>query len=165
MFRKSLFLGLTIMLAAALAYLVIQGRRQQKVRQTTPHPMEIVRESTPSLTRVLAPDDLEVLEAKMELAPSDSSPDQSRRTDLTARHQLVIRNSGRTAYHDFGLKLSYFGKGNKLLETRLVPANEIVRPGQARSIGEVKVENLPAQTLKCEAKIAYADLEPAPRQP
>jgi hypothetical protein len=165
MFRKSLFLGLTMLLAAVLVYLVIQGRRHEKTRQTTPHPVEFVRESTPSFTRVISPDDLIVTESKMDLAPSEVRPEDHGQRRLTARHRVILRNSSRTPYHGFGLKFSYYGKGNRLLESRLVSSNEVMQAGQARSIGEVKMENLPVQTLKCEAKIAYADLEPASQKP
>ncbi len=165
MFRRSLFLGLTAMLASVLVYLVIQGRRQDKLQRTIPRPVEIVRESTPSLTRVLSPEDLDIVESKMELAAASPQADPAKRAGVTATHQFVLRNNGRAAYHSVGLKLSYLGRGNKVLETRMVPAAELLQPAQARLISELKVEHVPSGTVRCEAKIAYADLEPAPTRP
>jgi len=165
MFRKSLFVGLTLMLAAVLVYLVIQGRRQEKQQQATLRPVEIVQESTPSLTRVIGPDDLEIVDLKTEFGPSGEQADPSSTTTLSAVHRLTIRSNSKIAYHSLGLKLSYFGRGDKLLETRTVPAAEIVQPGQARALGEIREDKIPAGTLKCRAAIAYADLEPLPKRP
>ncbi len=165
MFRRSLFLGLTLMLAAVLVFLVIQGRRQEKLRQSTPRTVEVLRQSTPSLTRVIAPDDLDIVESKMELGASGTAKNQTQSGGVTAIHRVVIRNNGRTAYHSLALQISYLGRGNKMIESRTVPAAELLQPGQARSIVDLKVENVPAGTLKCEVKIAYAELEPIARQP
>jgi hypothetical protein len=162
MFRKSLFLGLTMMLAAVLVYLVIQGRRQEKQQRTTSRPIEIVRESPPSLTRVIAPDDIGIIESKMELGSPGA---QAGLAGVTATHHFVVGNNGRTAYHSFVLKLFYIGHGEKVLETRMVPVAEMLQPGQAHSIAEIKVENVPAGATRCMAKIASADLEPASAKP
>ncbi len=161
MFRKPIFLGLTIMLAGALAYLVIQGRRQEKLQRTASRPVEVIRNSPASLTRVLAPDDLDIAESKVEFGPPASKPGQEA-TGETATHSLVIRNSGLAAYHSLGLRVSYLGRGNKVLGTQTVPVADLIQPGQARSIPELKVDNVPAGTLKCEVKILYGDLEPNP---
>jgi hypothetical protein len=165
MFRKSLFLGLTMMLAAALVYLVIQGRRQEKRRRTTSRPVEIVRESPPSLTRVIAPDDIGIIESKMELGAPGAWAGQVAPAGVTATHHFVVGNNGRTAYHSFMLKLSYIGHQEKVLETRMLPVAEMLQPGQVRSIGEIKVDNVPAGAVKCIAKIASADLEPTAAKP
>ncbi len=164
MFRKSLFVGLTFMLAVVLVYLVIQGRRQEK-HQATAQPVEVIRNSPPSLTRVLMPGDLDIIESKMELQPSVSQTGQQATPGPTATHRIVIRDNGPAAYHRFGLRISYLGRSNKVLETRTVAVAELLQPGQARSVSEIKVENIPAGTLKCEVKIAYADLEPGPTKP
>ena len=165
MFRKSLFLGLTMMLAAVLAYLVIQGRRQEKQQQTTSRPVEIVRESPPSLTRVIAPADIGIIESKMELGAPGARARQLAPAGVTATHHFVVGNNGRSAYHSFVLKLFYIGHQEEVLETRMVPVAEVLQPGQARSIAEIKVENVPAGATKCTAKIASADLEPARAKP
>ena len=165
MFRKSLFLGLTMMLAAVLVYLVIQGRRQEKQEQTTSRPVEIVRESPPSLTRVIAPDDIGIIESKMELGSPGAKAVPAVSVGVTATHQFVVRNNGRTAYHSFVLKLSYVGQREKVLQTRMVPVAEGLKPGQERSITDIKVENVPAGASRCMAHIASADLEPASKQP
>ena len=166
MFRKSLFLGLTVMLAVVLVFLVIKGRRQERLQQSAARPVEVVRESPPSLTRVIDPGDLEIVEARMELGtapPAQQDPETPGGT--TATHYIVIRDDGSAAYHDFGLRISYLGKANKVLETRTVKVAELLQPGQARTISDVKVDNVPPKTLKSEVKVAYADLEPLPAKP
>ncbi len=162
MFRKSLFFGLTLMLAAVLVYLVIQGRHRERLRQTNAQPVEVIRNSPPSLTRVIAPSDLEIVESKMELGTVASKQGQGAQPRPTASHRIVIRDDGSAAYHSFALKITYFGRSNKVLESRTVPVAEVLQPGQARSVSEVKVEDVPADTVRCEVTVAYADLEPAP---
>jgi len=168
MFRKSLFLGLTMMLAAVLVYLVIEGRRREK-QQSTVRPVEVVRESTPSRTRVIGPGDLEIVESKTELATSGAQIGQpvskSSPAAITATHRITIRSNARIAYRNLALKFSYLGRGEKVLETRTVPVAEFIQPGQARALAEIKEESLPAGTLKCLATIAYADIESLPKQP
>ena len=162
MFRKSLFWGLTLMLAAVLLVLVVKGRKAEKLQQAASRPVEVVRTSPPSLTRVIAPDDVEIVESKMDLETPELQPGQEAASGRTARHHLVIRDVGSIAYHNFGLKVVYVGRENRVLETKTVPVAELLQPGQARSISEVKVENVPSGTLKCDVKIAYADIEPSP---
>ena len=165
MFRKSLFLGLTMMLVAVLVYLVIQGRRQEKRQEKTVRPVEIVQESAPSLTRVIGPDDLEILESKTEIGASGAEAGQPPSVTVSATHRFTIRNNAHVAYHGLGLRLSYLGRGEKTLETRTVPVSDLLQPGQARVLDEIKEADLPAGTLKCRATIAYADLEPSAKQP
>ncbi len=160
MFRRSLFIGLTIMLAGVLIYLVIQGRRQERRPEATARPVEVVRSSPPSLTRVIQPADLSVVESRMNLV-SSPPPRGEPAKGVTAVHHIVIRNSGSVAYHDFALRVDYFGKDRRAVETKTVSVSELLQPGQARSIPEFKVENVPAGTLRCEVRIRYADLEPA----
>ena len=162
MFRRSLFLGLTLMLAAVLVYLVVQGRRREKLQQTIPRVVEVVRESTPSLTRVIAPDDIDIVESGMELETGAAKANPRGLSEVTATHTIVIRDTGRAAYHSLGLQISYIGRANKVLSTRIVPAAELLEPGQARSIEGLKVEHVPAETIKCKVRIAFAELEPAP---
>lgn len=164
MFRKSLFFGLTLMLAAVLVYLVIQGRRREKLQQSTPRPVEVIRSSPPSLTRVIAPDDLHIVESKMELETPSSQPGQESPQVHSARHHIVIRNDGSVAYHSIALRITYVGRANRILDTKTVPVADLLQPGQARSLADVEVENVPAGALKCEVAIAYADLEPTPEK-
>jgi len=156
MIRKSLFLGLTGTLVAVLAYLVVHARRQEKHEQQSPRPVEIVKDSTPSLTRILAPQDLEVVEVKTDFAGD---------TTRTATHHLVIRNKGTSAYTAVLIKLSYFGNGERSLETRTRQVNELLQPGQAHALGEIVISDLPAGVLKARAGVLAADLESGPPLP
>lgn len=162
MFRKSLFLGLTLMLAAVLAYLVIEGRRQEKRRQEVPKTVEIVRDSPPSLTRVIAPDDLEIVESRMEISEAAEGKGSAPAGSLTAIHTFSIRHKGSTRYHSLALKIAYLNSDGSQIITRVVPVSEAPAPGETRSIAGVKSEGIPVGAVKCEARIAYADLESAP---
>jgi hypothetical protein len=153
MVRKSLFLGLTGTLVVVLAYLVFQGRRQEKREQRIRRPVEIVKDSKPTLTRILAPQDLEITEAKTELADGATK---------TARHHLVIRNNGVSTYHSVLIRFSYLGAGDRTLESKTWEATQLLQPGQARSMDEIVVPDLPAATLKTKIGILAADLEPPP---
>jgi hypothetical protein len=157
MFRRSLFIGLTLMLAVVLVYLVVMGRRQEK-RQTL-RPIEIIRESKPTLTRLLAPEDLEIVESRMEWVGAGIGAPPGGPSPITARHIIVIRNHGRLAYRNILVKLSYFGRREKLLETRAKLLEEPLQPGKSR-ISEITMDNLPTGIVSCPAKIQYADLEP-----
>ncbi len=166
MFRKSLFWGLTLMLAAVLVVLVVKGRKAERMQQAASRPVEVVRTSPPSLTRVISPNDLQIVESKMDLEAPEAQPGQDAPSPgRTARHHLVIRDDGAISYRSFGLKVAYIGRENKVIETRTVPVPELLQPGQARSISEVKVENVPSGTVKCEVKVAYADIEPTTEKP
>jgi len=150
MMRKSLFMGLTGALVVVLVYLVFRGRHQERQEQQIHRPIEIVRDSKPSPTRILAPQDLEIVEIKTALAGDAAK---------TARHNLVIRNNGVTTYHSALVRLSYLGPGNRTLETKIWEAKEILQPGQARSFGEIVMAELPAETLRAKAGIIAADVE------
>ncbi len=153
MVRKSLFIALTGMLVIVLVYLVLQGRRQEKREQQVPRPVEVVKDSKPTMTRILAPHDLELVEAKTEFSGEGNR---------TARHHLVIRNTGANAYHSVLIKFSYLGAGDRILETKTQASTESLKPGQVRALDEIVVENLPSGALKATAKIIAADLEPEP---
>lgn len=156
MVRRSLFLGLTGMLVVVLVYLVVQGRKEDRRQQQNPHPTEVIRESRPSLTRVIAPQELQIADSRMELSPAGSaSPGAS---GLIDRHVIVIRNEGQTPFRGFRIRVTYLGRGEKILGTHTQEIREAIQPGETYS-GNMVIEDIPAGTAKSEVKILSADME------
>jgi len=158
MFRKSVFLGMMVLLGAVLVSLVISGRKEEQRKATVP--TEIVKTAKATATRSMAPEDLDVGESKVQLTAA--SRNQSGAAEPRALCQLVIRNRGRIAYHDLALKLQCLGSSGKQLGqlTQLVP--ETVQPGQVLTISDVMIDKLPAGTARCTLSVLYANLGPAP---
>ena len=152
MMRKWLFIGLTVVLAAALVALVVQGRRLEKKAAQSPRSVEQVRESAPSATRVLAPSDLEIVESGFTLRPGAGGKE--------CVHRLVVRNRGNVGYASIMARFTYLAPGGKALGRRTARVNQPVPPGQATSLGEIVLEGIPDRAVACRAEIASADLEP-----
>lgn len=157
MYRKSLFLGLTAMLIAALAWLIVQSRKKEA--QHTSRPIAIVKESKPTLTRVLRPTDLEILESKLLLSRSDNSSRKGAKPAVSASHSFVIRNNGRVTYRNVMVEFYYQGRSGKTLETRTWLITEPILPGKTLSIEKLLMEAAPSEATTCTVKIFYSDLE------
>jgi hypothetical protein len=104
MLRRSLFWGLTVVLIAALAGLILRGRRLEKTQAQ--QPTAVVHNYKASATRVLAPAELEILSASMKVAGS------------TAHNQIDIRNNGKLPYREIQLKIFYLDDSGKMLAVR-----------------------------------------------
>jgi hypothetical protein len=157
MFRKTLFWGLTLMLVAVIVSLVIRSRRAEKKHAQAV--MEVVQQSKPSATRVLSPQDLVIVEAKMDLAGGDGKPLAKDRNLATAHHQVVVRNNGPVAYSNVQLKFMYLGRGDKVLESKTFIVAKPIPPGQTVSLGDISIESVPAAATHCTTRILYADLK------
>ena len=160
MVRRSLFLGLTGMLVVVLVYLVVQGRKQEKQQKKNPRPVELVQESKPTPIRVMAPPDLQIMEAKVELSGTDAG--LSNESGVSAKHQIVVRNNGQSVYQNIRFRLTYLSRGDKVLGSQIREAGETLQAGQSRSMGDILVENIPSGTAKSVVTILSADLESPP---
>jgi len=152
MIRKSLFWGLTLVLLAALVNLIIRGRRLEK--HEAAQLVEVVQQSTPSPTRVLAPQDLEILRSEMRLETQSGEEAQSR----TDHHGFEIRNNGKVAYRGMRLSLEYLDSGGKVLVTRAQTLAQPLVPGATLKLDDIRVEGLPVSTASCRAAVSYADI-------
>ncbi len=155
MLRKSLFWGLTLMLVAVLAWLVIRSRREEKLQAAKM--VEIVKESKPSTTRVLSPQDLAVVEAGMTLASPEGGAEA--KTKATAHHQVAIRNTGSTEYVSVTLRFNYLGRGDRLLGSKTCIVDKPLPAGQTVSLGDISVEEAPAAAVDCKIQIIAADFK------
>ena len=158
MFRKSLFLGMMVLLGAVLVSLVLSGRKQEL--QQAAAPAEIVKTAKATPTRSMAPEDLDAGESKVELTVA--ARNRKNAAGPGARCRLVIRNRGRIAYHDLMLKLQCLGSGGKHVGELTQPVPETIQPGQVLTIPEVIIDTLPAGTARCAVSVSYAHLGPAP---
>lgn len=171
MFRKNLFLGLTIMLGVVLIYLILQAREEEKEIQARRN--EIVRSSKPSRTRVIYPRDLEIIDSSMELtgelsgelseelSESADSTSEEARSGLVANHRIRIRNRGSVQYQDPLLQIAYLDRREKTLESRTHAATMALSPGATLILDEIALYDIPAETRSCKVRILYSDIAPA----
>jgi len=159
MFRKNLFLGLTVMLGAVLVYLVLQSRQEEK--EIRERPTEIIKSSKLSRTRVISPADLKITDSSMELAEPEAGAATGGNPGLTARHRLMIRNGGSVRYHNPLLKISYLDGSEKILETRTHTAAGDISPGTTHSFTQFVLDDIPPNTARCKLRILYSDITTA----
>ena len=137
MFRKSIFLGLMVLLGAALISLVVQGRRQEQ-KQAATRVFEVIKRFKPTPTRVIAPQDLEIV-----------------RSDSAAR--FAIRNHGTTTYSNPEVEFVYLGKDGRVLQNQTVKIDKVIPPGQEVSLENAGSGNVPEGTMRTLLKIRSAD--------
>ena len=158
MFRKSIFLGMMVLLGAVLVSLVLSGRKEEM--RLAKAPSEIVKIAKATPTRSLAPADLDVADSKVELAAPDRK--QKNAAGQVARCQIVIRNHGQIAYHDAMLKLRCLGSNGKDIDSRTQFVPETIQPGQTLTIRDVTIEKIPPRTARCTLSVLYASIGAAP---
>jgi hypothetical protein len=135
MFRRSLFIGLTVMLAAVLVSLVIKGRQQEKRAAATAaasRVTEVVKQYKPTPTRVIAP---------QELVVETSSPP-------------VVRNTGKIPYTNPELEIT-FSRGNTEVSTERRKIEKTIQPGEAIPID---MPNLPGGTKASRIRVRSAEV-------
>jgi hypothetical protein len=155
MIRKSLFWGLTVVLIVALVNLIIRGRRLEK--QQARQLVEVVQESRPTSTRVLAPRDLEIVQSKMRLEEADGKT----RSQI-ARHEIEIRNNGKIPYSGIQLGFDYLDRSGKLLSTKTQSLARSIEPGGDLKLVEIVVSGLPLPTISFRVVVVSADIGLAP---
>jgi len=151
MIRKSLFWGLTLVLVVALVSLIYKGRQLEK--QEAGKPVEIVQQSRPSLTRVLNPQDLVIVNSTMQ-----------RESPGVVSHSVEIRNNGNVGYGRIQLRFNYQSRGGKILASR---TQSILKPVAARSsvrVSDLTIEGVPASAVKSGVTILFAEIGVAPTE-
>jgi hypothetical protein len=156
MIRKSVFWGLTLLLVVVLIGLVLRGGRLEK--QQAVKPTEVIQESVSTPTRVLKPKDLEVVRPKMRFEKKVDGETQS----LCAWHEMEIRNTKEeTSYGKIQLSIDYMDRRGKVLATKPYSAVKTIMPGDILRLADIKIEDLPVQTVNCRIAIVYAEIESA----
>jgi hypothetical protein len=157
MILKSVFWGLALALVIALIGLVLRGRRLEK--QQAGKPVEVIKESTATPTRVLLPKDLEVVHSKMRLEKASDGNTQS----LCAWHEVEIRNKEKTSYETIQLSIDYMDRKGKVLTTKSYSVAKSIMPEETLNLVDIKIEGLPVQITNCRVAIIYAEMESAPQ--
>ena len=156
MIRKSLFWGLTLVLLVALVSLIIRGRRMEKGQAG--RLVEVTQESPPSATRVLAPQDLQIVQSTTQLQEEPSG----KRKSQTARHEIEIRNNGNVPYGRIQFRFDYLDRSRKTVATRNYSIVKTIMPGAALKLADIKADGIPALTASCTASVVYADIGHTP---
>lgn len=154
MFRRSIFLGLMVLLGSVLVYMVLSARKAEK-RAVSP-PAEIVRQSKPSATRVLAPADLRVVDSSMEILPPSSGSGAV--PEIAVRQYVTVRNEGKSHYSGFMLQFDYSTASGRPAETRTHRVSQDLPPGEAATLRDLLMEGLPGRVKHCSISVAWADL-------
>jgi hypothetical protein len=153
MIRRSLFFGLTLILFGTVVYLGFKSRREAAEPQL-PQFTEVTQEAKPSLTRVLDPSDLKMIDSGQPEAGGIHEPKGA----ILPGCAVSFRNEGSVSFCSLQLKLTYWGQNEKSLETRNITVKGVIRPGGMLDSGGIFAENVPAGTARCEVAVLSADI-------
>jgi len=151
MIRKSLLWGLTLVLVAAIISLVIQGRRMEK--QADARTVEVDRQSESMPTRVLVPQDLEIVNSTMQLDSRSA-----------AARGVEIRNNGSVPYSRMQLLFAFLDRNGKVLATKTHLIARSVMPGNSIRVADITMDEIPTSAVTSKVSILYADIGPVPAQ-
>ena len=152
--RKYLFYGLTIILVSAFIFLAVQSRRMEKEQKE--QGSEIVKNYTPTPTRVLAPHDLEILSSDM-ILPRDNDKNGKQEA---VRHRIEILNSGNVSYCEIQLRLTYLDANGKVILAVPHDIKVRIRPDETLLLPDFVVNDIPVEATDCRPGILYADIDP-----
>jgi hypothetical protein len=145
MIRKSLFWGLTLVLIVALVTLIVRGRKLEKHQAA--RDVTITQESKPTPTKVLSPQDLEIVNSTMQA----NSP-------KTAVPAFGIRNNGTVPYNRIQLEFVYLDRGGKVAAKRTRLIERTVMPGTNIKISDMANEGIPDSAIECRILILNANI-------
>jgi hypothetical protein len=153
MIRRSLFLGLTLILFGAVAYLAFKSQREAAGPQL-PQYAEVTQEAKQSLTRVLNPDDLKMVASGQRGIGGISESKEATPPGCA----VSFRNAGSVPYCNLQIKITYRDKNEKSLETRNLNVKGVIPAGGMLDSGGIFAENAPAGTAGCEVAVLSADI-------
>jgi hypothetical protein len=154
MIRKSIFLGLTLVLIAGLIALIVRGYKMEK--EQVSQPSEKVEEAKPTATRVLAPQDLEILSSKTTVEKNADPKEPS----CISHHEIEIRNSGKVSYRDVQFRFAYLDRKGKESANKIHAASQTISPGATLTLNDIAISGLPISTVDSKAAIISADIAP-----
>jgi hypothetical protein len=137
--------GLTLVLVAALIGLILRGRRMEL--EQAAQRFEVVQPSKPTNTRVLNPQDLEIVNPAVEQKSGSGAPGE-----------IEIRNNGSVAYSQILLRIIHLDRKGKEVGSKTYSVGQTLMPQAS-----IKVTNLPAEagtasTGKLEITVVSADV-------
>jgi hypothetical protein len=157
MSRKYLFWGLLVMLLAVLVYMIMQSRQIEK--QQAAAAIEMVKSAKSTPTRAYSPQDLEIVDATMNLSPAGPSAAEGEGRTFAATHDLTIRNNGKVPYENILLDITYKGGDDKTLYTKTyMVSGKVVMPGQSLALSGIRIEGVPGGVKQSLIRIVYAEI-------
>jgi hypothetical protein len=151
MVRRSLFFGLTLLLVAAIAFLAMRGRRQEKEQDT--EIVEKVEKAQLSPTRVFFPQDILIALLKTDWQKKENQTGPS----YTAIHAIEVCNRGNLPLKEIQLRFVYRW-GSTKQETRAHSVVKSIPAGATVTILDVSVDGLPQIAANARASVVYADI-------
>ena len=148
-FRRYLFWGLTLLLAAVLASLVMQSRRRE-ARRAKGSP-EIVRVAPATPTRLVRPADLEIVDPRVEVTAAARA----------AEYTVAVLNKGTVSYRDLMLELTCSDRAGRVVESRRHKLDGVMLPGKGLAAERVREEALPAGAARCTLAVLWAEIDRA----
>jgi hypothetical protein len=153
MIRRSLFLFLTLILIGVIIFFAYKSQREAAEPQL-PKVAEVTQEAKPSLTRVLYPGDLKVIESGQKASGGVNDPKET----IPPGCAVSFRNEGSVPYCNLQIKLAYWGKSGNSLGTKNFTLKAAIPAGGILDSGGVFAIDTPADTAKCEVAVLSADI-------
>ena len=146
MIRKSMRWGLTLVLVAAMISLILRGRRMEQ--EHAAQGSEVVQPSKPTNTRVLDPQDLEIVNPAVEQKSGSDVPGE-----------IEIRNNGSVAYSQILLRIIHLDRKGKEVGSKICSVGQTVMPGASLKVADPRAEAGTAPAGKSEITVVSADVE------
>jgi len=127
-------------------------------KEQASQPSEKTEEAKSTATRVLAPQDLEILNSKTTVEKNAGPKEPS----CISHHEIEIRNNGKVSYKDVQLSFSYLDRKGKESEAKIHSITQIIAPGTTLKLNDITIDGLPISTVDSKAAIISADIAPKP---
>jgi len=155
MFRRQIFYGITLILVIVIIFLLMRGRSAEKERRAAQNfKAGEIASVPPSPVRAISPRDLEIIEAKVSFEPS-----LGERNASVARHDISVRNTGKSSYVGLWLRMEYIDGKGRTVETRTHEVKEALPSGETLRVSGIVIDSLPDAALDCRVTILSADMD------
>jgi hypothetical protein len=152
MIRRSLFFGLTLVLILGFIFLTMRGCRQEEA--PAGEPVQTIEKSETTATRVLKPQDLEIVRSKTVLERKAGTAKPS----FSVRHEIEIFNRGNVPYKEMRLNFVYLSRTGKVLETRNHSIGQTILPGATLKLTDIRMDGFSESAAESRVSIVYADI-------
>jgi hypothetical protein len=150
--------------------MIMESREMEK--QQAAAALEVVKSAKSTPTRAYSPQDLEIVDATMNLSPAGPAAPEREGPGFAATHDLTIRDNGKLPYENILLDITYIGGDGKTLYTKTyMVAGKVVMPGQTLALSGIRIEGVPGGVKQSYIRIVYAEIgssvqagEPAPKE-
>jgi len=149
------FYGITVILFVALVFLILRGRSEEKeLEAQNIRLIEEVASEPQSSVRAILPRDLQIVEAEVSWT---RNPDDDE-DDITAHHDITIRNIGGGNFISLWLRLEYIDGTGRPVEIRTHEVDGDLHPKGTLRVSDITIDGLPYTASDFNATILSADL-------